>query len=268
MSKERIIKEQAREAMKGNMLPVIAGIAAVALIIVLLENAMYLSWVIFDAVDFETEKMNAGSELPYFLTITCTVTAGVLLSPFFNGMFKTASNAVINGNCEITDIFYFFGGLRRYLKTLLVNMTLYLIYGGITTASGRLLTSLLGQDGFYGVIAGIASGIICFLVYALFVHYPLCLYAVDDSRGFLKYAFGYIGFSFRHFWAFIKLVFSMLGWILLCFFVVPVIYVGPYALCAAVNSARWLKNSDEEKSRRRYPEQQINAGFTYNTGDF
>ncbi len=268
MSKERIVKEQAREAMKGNTLPIIAGIAVVSLIIVMLENAMYLSWIIFDAVDLENEKMNAGSELPYFLSIACTVTAGVLLSPFFNGMFKTASNAVINGNCEITDLFYFFGGMRRYLKTLLLNMALYLIYGGVTTSVGRLLTSIFGKGGFFGVIAVIASGIISFLAYALFVHYPLCLYAVDDSRGVLRYAFGCIGFSFRHFWAFIKLTFSMLGWILLCFFVVPIIYVGPYALCAAVNSARWLKNSDDERKSRRYPEQQINTGYKYNTGDY
>ena len=38
MSKEKIVKKQAREAMKGNTLPIIAGMALSALIIVMLQN--------------------------------------------------------------------------------------------------------------------------------------------------------------------------------------------------------------------------------------
>ena len=92
------------------------------------------------------------------------------------------------------------------------------------------------------------------------------LYGIDDSRGAARYIFGYLGFSFRHFWAFIRLTFSMLGWILLCFFVAPVFYVGPYALCAAVNSARWLKISDEEKAAKKYIPQPVYTGYTEYTG--
>ena len=61
-----------------------------------------------------------------------------------------------------------------------------------------------------------------------------------------------------------RLVFSMIGWILLCFFIAPVFYVGPYALCAAINSARWLKKADDEKAARKYVPQQLFLQDTQN----
>lgn len=257
MSKEKIVKKQAREALKGNTLPIIAGMLLSALVFVLLQNIMYVLMIAFDAIDLESERMNAGSDLPYFLVLTGTIIAGVLLSPFINGMYKAAANAVIKRENDITDLFCFFRGFRRYLKTLLVNMTVFLLYA-VTVSSVNALLKTFADPG--DIIRGLASGVAGFLAYALFMHYPLCLYAVDDSRSAGRYMFGYIGFSFRHFWALIKLIFSMLGWILLCFFVVPVLYVGPYALCAAINSAYWLKEADDEKSRGNI--QQNYTGYT------
>lgn len=252
MSKEKIVKKQAREALKGNFVPIISGIAVIAVIVIMLQNMMYLFWLLFDAIDLESEQMNDGAFWPYFLTLAGVVTLGVLLSPFLNGVFKAAAKAVIEKENQITDLFFFFRGGRRYLKTLLVNMILFLIFGAFTTPFESAISALMGTEGFFGVLAGVLSGIFSFLIYAWFVHYPLCLYAIDDSASFARYAFGYIGFSFRHFGAFFKLFFSMIGWILLCFFVVPVIYVGPYALCAAVDSAYWLKKTDEDKAKQRY----------------
>ena len=82
MSKEKIVKKQAREALKGNTLPIIAGMLLSALVFVMLQNIMYVLMIAFDAIDLESERMNAGSDLPYFLVLTGTIIAGVLLSPF------------------------------------------------------------------------------------------------------------------------------------------------------------------------------------------
>ena len=266
--------------MKGNTLPIISGIALCFLIYVLLQNVMYVILLAFDAINIETEDMEIGKELPFYLTFAGVVIAGVLLSPFFNGMYKTAANAVINKNNGVTDLLYFFKGGRRYLKTLLINMVMVLIYGTATSVfSGAvqlLLVEGLGMkkgslihilglsikaSDMTSFIVGLTSAVFAFFVYALFLHYPLCLYAIDDSGSAARYMFGYIGFSFRHFGAFFKLFFSMIGWIVLCFFVAPVIYVGPYALCAAINSTRWLKKSDDEKAAKKYAPQQ----FSQNT---
>ena len=42
MSKEKIVKKQAREALKGNTLPIIAGMLLSALVFVMLQNIMYV----------------------------------------------------------------------------------------------------------------------------------------------------------------------------------------------------------------------------------
>ena len=54
------------------------------------------------------------------------------------------------------------------------------------------------------------------------------------------YLFGCIGFSFRYSGALLRLIFSMFGWIALCFFVLPALYAVPYISVALMNSARWL----------------------------
>ena len=248
--------------MKGNTLPIIAGISLAVVSVIFVEYLMYFFWAIFGAVDFETEEMNAAAKLPYFLTLAGGVIIGTLISPIINGVFKTASNAVINKDCNVTDVFFFFRSGRVYMKTMLINMALFLIYGTLTSLFQGAMVSLMGTDGALGVTAMVISGVFKFLVYAWFIHYPLCLYAIDDSKSALRYMFGYIGFSFRHFGALIRLAFSMLGWILLCFFVVPLLYVGPYALCAAINSARWLKKLDDEKAAHKYAPMQTYTGYT------
>ena len=139
MSKEKIVKKQAREALKGNTLPIIAGMLLSALVFVMLQNIMYVLMIAFDAIDLESERMNAGSDLPYFLVLTGTIIAGVLLSPFINGMYKAAANAVIKRENDITDLFCFFRGFRRYLKTLLVNLTVFLLYAVTVSSVKRLV---------------------------------------------------------------------------------------------------------------------------------
>ncbi len=266
MRKEKLVKKQAREALRGNTIPIIAGISLAAMIFIMLQNALYLIWLSFNAIDVETEQMKDGFELPYLLGTAAVVIAATLLSPFVNGAYKAAANAVSENNCEVTDLFYFFRGARRYLKTMVINMGLFLFFGTLNLLFGFGIKSLFGADGALGVVGAVIGGMITFLLYSLILHYPLCLYGIDDSRSAARYIFGYLGFSFRHFWAFIRLTFSMLGWILLCFFVAPVFYVGPYALCAAVNSARWLKISDEEKAAKKYIPQPVYTGYTEYTG--
>ena len=90
------------------------------------------------------------------------------------------------------------------------------------------------------ILAMAISVIIKVLIYLVFVHYPLNAYAQDESKSVVKYAFGYIGFSLRNLWKTIKLIFSFIGWIALCFFVVPAFYVLPYILVSMSYSAKWL----------------------------
>ena len=182
MRKEKLVKKQAREALRGNTIPIIAGISLAAMIFIMLQNALYLIWLSFNAIDVETEQMKDGFELPYLLGTAAVVIAATLLSPFVNGAYKAAANAVSENNCEVTDLFYFFRGARRYLKTMVINMGLFLFFGTLNLLFGFGIKSLFGADGALGVVGAVIGGMITFLLYSLILHYPLCLYGIDDSQ--------------------------------------------------------------------------------------
>ena len=239
MKRERIVKQQAREALRGNFSILIAGFSA---LVVAYLTVVYLAYVIeipAGVVDVESEEV-IDSMRQFDMLVT--LGQGFLfaaLSPLLNGWLHTAARAVISGKSEITDMFYYFGSAVRYFKTVVLNLSLCVLAAALITPL-EVVKNIFFNDDFGGAIMSAVMIVWGLFVYMILVHYPLFLYAVDDGKPVWHYAIGLVGFSFRHFGALLRLLFSMLGWIALCFFVVPVIYVAPYLITACANSARWL----------------------------
>jgi hypothetical protein len=174
----------------------------------------------------------------YLLLEFGALVLAAVFSPLINGFFRLAADTAVKGGCEINSFFYFFSSPRRYFRTLAVNMGLCALYSLLTAplaVAGRLLGDVLPAPAITAVLV-----IWQIFVYIFFIHYPLAAYAINDSRQAYYYVFGFIGFSFRYSGALIKLIFSMLGWIALCFFIIPTLYVVPYLAVTLMNSARWL----------------------------
>lgn len=239
MKKEKIIRQQAREALKGNFAVLIAGSLAVAAAVILLENVLYLIALPLGFYDLEADAVVAGKEAGMAVLMTGVIALAVALSPFVNGLLRAAGNAVTKGSCSVTDLFCFFQSPLRYFKTLAVNLGLGCLYAVLTTPL-RIIGSLWFADGVFAVVWTAVTLCWSVFVFLLFLHYPLAAYALDDSHGALHYLFGYIGFSFRRFGALLTLLLSMAGWLALGFFIVPLLYTVPYLLTALMNSARWL----------------------------
>ena len=220
MSRERIIKQQARESLRGNITALIAGFLALAVMGVM------------------SGEVTGDSFLWYLLLEFGALVLAAVFSPLINGFFRLAADTAVKGGCEINSFFYFFSSPRRYFRTLAVNMGLCALYSLLTAPlaiAGRLLGDVLPAPAITAVLV-----IWQIFVYIFFIHYPLAAYAINDSRQAYYYVFGFIGFSFRYSGALIKLIFSMLGWIALCFFIIPTLYVVPYLAVTLMNSARWL----------------------------
>ena len=243
MNKERIIKQQARESLRGNLLVLLSGVVLTTALIFGIYYLFFLILTCFGAADAETEQVVSGMEPVCFAALCGCAVISFALSPFINGFMKAAANAAVTKNCEITDYFYFFSG-ARYLKTVALNLILTLITSLISSPV-RMFTTVwkyMGNELLPAaeVALSVVSVILTVIVAMLFAHYPLCAYALDDSRGLGYYAFALIGFSFKNFGKLLRLTLSFAGWILLCFFVVPALYVVPYMETAFLNSARWL----------------------------
>ena len=219
MSRERIIKQQARESLRGNITALIAGFLALAVMGVIIFDVPVFAAYLLNLVDAESGEVTGDSFLWYLLLEFGALVLAAVFSPLINGFFRLAADTAVKGGCEINSFFYFFSSPRRYFRTIAVNMGLCALYSLLTAPlaiAGRLLGGVLPAPAITAVLV-----IWQIFVYIFFIHYPLAAYAINDSRPAYYYVFGFIGFSFRYSGALIKLIFSMLGWIALFFLPLP-----------------------------------------------
>lgn len=252
MKTERKIRQQAREAMRGNMSVMIAAMGMTALSFLLFEYIEYLLLYVMNAVNFDTGEIISDKKPVYYIIAASTTALILFISPLLNGFLKTAANAALHKESKAGDIFFYFKAPKRYFKTVLYNLLLAMLF---VTVSGALnISSYLetfapdwynqtpawNTDTVLKVLAGVGTLFIRLLVYMIFVHYPLMAYALDETTTVKNGVFIMLGFSAKNFGKLFKLTLSFMGWFALCFFVVPAIYVIPYFTVAALTSARWL----------------------------
>ena len=258
MSTEKAIKNQAKESLRGNTLTVIAAIVFFCVILIAADSLTSLAAEVTQAAFADTQSEWLRQPV---LTVLCGVVfiAVFLLSPIVNGIFKMFCNIALYNKTELSDMFFYFRSPAAYLKTCELNIFLtafymilsygFDIYHYAVTIAGRDL-----QDATeFGIIeitlaaALVLTVVIKILIYLIFVHYQLLAYAMFDNIPVAKAAFGMFGFSLRHLGAAIKLLASFIGWIALCFFVVPAFYVLPYLLASMSTSAKWLFSLDKDR---------------------
>ncbi len=259
MSSESIIKAQARASLKGNLVTLIAALGLCCAVAVLVDSVVGTALICMGAYDLESGEIRDDMQLLYVLGNVFSFAVLALFSPLINGTIKLAADAAKSGKAKIGDLMYFFGGAGRYLKTLVINLALCLpvlifsyvldpvyifeLFGLISTKApfdNLLSGSLYSLSVFIGVVIKLA-------LYFIFMHYPIFAYSTGETDNAAYCVFGMLSFSVRSFPAAIKLFLSFTGWILLCFFVVPAIYVIPYMLVAMSNSVRWLIHDDRAK---------------------
>ena len=183
MKTERIIKQQARESMRGNMSVLIAAMGMVALSFLLLEYIEYLVLYFLKAVNFDTGEIIGDKKLIYYIVIAAATVLILFVSPLLNGFLRTAANAALHRESKAVDVFYFFKSPKLYFKTVLYNFLLAVLF---LTVSGALnINTYLetfapdwyhqdpawNTDTVLKVIAGVCTLFIKLVVYMVFVHY-------------------------------------------------------------------------------------------------
>lgn len=253
MSTEKIIKKQARLALRGNWSVMIAAVAVVCTVLILIEALFYFFCFFSGIVIVNTGAVLSSMQAVFAAGAVVKFLLILNISPLINGVVRLFCNASLGKEADIFELFYFFRSAKRYLKTLLVNFVLMLIYSALSYAfdayfyASQALNADLIRDFNFDLTtlalvgAFLATVIIKAAVFLLFAYYPTIAYSFNDSLPARRYMFGFIGFSFRHFAESAKLVLSLVGWIVSsCLLVVPVIYTLPYAGVSAATSAKWL----------------------------
>lgn len=252
MSTEQTIRIQAKQSLKGNWGLLIAAVIFISIIMLFLNSVSNVIGLFFKVFDTDTGMVLNNKQWIYQI-ISCGMAVPALLAtPLINGAYKMFYNISQNSKTEMSDLFYYFRGMSRYLKTLSLNILISLMYfvisygldcyAYVSAFSGKSLQNGLTTDIMTLALLGamVVSVAIKFLAYFIFVHFVLFAYAQDDSKKVLHYVFGICSFSVKHLGETIKLLFTFLGWIALCFFVVPAFYVLPYIMTSFATSAKWL----------------------------
>ena len=259
MSTEKIIKDQSKRYLSGNWVTIISAILVLCTFGIFIETIFWLITIYYKIINVETGTVYDSRIVAYVIVLLSTVFVSLLLLPLVNGIFKMIANLVNGKPCEISDMCYFFGNIRRYLKTIVIDMVmivLFMFFSKLTNVF-EYTCYLLNADYFRDLgfnlttltlwLASAVTIVINILLYLIILNFPLIAYALDDSKSAVKYIFGYYRISFKYLWKSIKLVWSFTGLLLLCFFVAPAFYVVPYLLTALTNSAKWLFELENKK---------------------
>jgi hypothetical protein len=259
MSTEKIIKNQAKKSLAGNWSSLIAAIMFVLVMLIAVDGLISLLACAFNLVDMDTGEVIESKEFLFYVITTVVYVGLFFLSPIVNGVLRMFSSVALQGKCKISDVFFYFKSGAAYFKTLMLNLILAALYAilGFGLDFYKYATMITGkslQDGlefdiltFVLIATMIVSIVFKICIYLIFIHYPLIAYATFDNISVAKCVVGLWGFSTRHLGSTIKLLFSFVGWILLCFFVVPAFYVLPYLIESVSISAKWLFSLDKDR---------------------
>lgn len=254
MKTEKVITLQAKERLKGNWITVIASFVFICAVLLCLNCLQSIALLALDTVNYDSGEFRYGTELPVFLSNLALFAAILLVSPLLNGFLKICYEISQGINTQISRLFYCFKSFKLYFKTLFLDL-IPLIITFLCVSVYDIFTSFLSQSYIYlqiednfGIIGlniamlltDLALAFVFVLIVFLFMHYPLFLYADDCSGSIVFYYSKGIYIAVKHFKSTLKLFFRFIGWILLCFFVVPAFYVLPYYAVSFAVSAKWL----------------------------
>ncbi len=260
MKIERIIRSQAKEKLKNNWTGAVSALFVflgfIIALILLFESLVS----IFRVYDINGE-FKKSSTITLNIILLSTFATGVFLTPVKNGFLKYFYELSNTGESNLRTTFYFFLKIKRYFKTVLFNLIImgitilniaitllpYWILKIIDITVDLFPNVAAEQIGFiiYSILFGL--GITAGIILSLGLIFIEFLYIDKDNMG-AEYYFGKktIKLSVKHYKDYIILIFTFTLWIMLCFFVLPALYVIPYLTESLATSSKWLIKLNKE----------------------
>ena len=256
MKTEKIIRSQAKESLKGNWTAAVSGVFVLlgALILLVIFYSMLLSLTGIISGD----ELKSGSETALIIILSSTFILAFALSPFKNGYFRLCYNIATDRSDGLRDIFYFFSGIKLYFKALQFNIIIMLkrilfsVIGFIPYilfATIKYLLFLTATDGMTKQFFDTSEAVIICLCVTITIIISIRLFIpefvfVDNYEANVFSISNVI--TKKHLKDYYRLVSTFLFWILLCFFVLPGLYVIPYFTTSLGTTSKWLINLYKE----------------------
>ncbi|MGN1051640.1 MAG: hypothetical protein ACI4QE_05005, partial [Acutalibacteraceae bacterium] len=204
-------------------------------------------------------------EIIFIFCISLFVFLTVILTlPLLTGYFRLCCNIVNKRQASVGDIFYYFKSFSCFKKALSLNIRILFRVFIVLCASMVIPTAIKLSEKIFPALASFLNifSIVLMVLSVVFtvfyaVRFLMAQYIFIENQELESYETMHIykdaikGNNSNY----ILLLISFTPLILLCFFVVPAIFVIPYIFVSFANSTKWLmmifKRKNEENSDDR-----------------
>lgn len=275
MSAESKIKREARARLGNRNWGKAVAITVILLCVPLVfslcnEFAAYLFQVNLNEYPQQWEQIGPWllrrlSNWPYFLLLSAGALLFWLLSaPLTLGAVRWNLHASQGKSPAVEELFYYFSGRKRFFRSLAssVQLSLRILFwfvvclgpgialGIVCSTIGNLAHTSVQTAPVWAVIGMLTATVLIPVGLVIFFLLTLRYFAAQTAVAALesKRVSACISLSVRRMKnrkrsAFL-LILSYLGWALLCFFVLPVLFVFPYFRMSRVTCAKWILIED------------------------
>jgi uncharacterized membrane protein len=286
LSAETKIKQEARARLRNNNWGKAVAITVILLCIPFIQSlcnefAAYLFGVNLNVVPQDWDQiipwiMRRISNWPYFLMLGAGCLIFWLLSaPLSLGAVRWNLRASQGGSPPVEELFYYFANRKRFFRSLGCSIQLLLrgilwfvvcLGPGIALAivcsvMGNLAHTSVGNAPLWAVVGMLSAallipaGLVCFFLLMLrYFSAQTAVAALESTRVSRCISLSVRRIKGKKRSAFL-LVLSFAGWGLLCFFVLPALFVVPYFRMSRVTCSKWILIEDiKEEYQREHPQ--------------
>lgn len=231
---------------------------------------------VFDIPRFTSTNALNTNVKSFAVQAVFTVISFFVMVPLILGMLEWYWNLTEGKKTGIGDIFAWYGSLRLYLKSILLNIDICirvllwwtLICGlpsamifvaryysrGIDVTNTNLSASemqsvlISGLLLLFGTLLLITGAILFIFVISKYI-LAYFLAVEDNTRRVRDIVHDSINYSRRYRWELTKFVLSYIGWFITCIALLPIIYVVPYFLSSTAIFSKHIIYSQRAKTK-------------------
>ena len=265
------LKSKAKESLKSRW-PAAVAITAVLLSIGLLDVILeYILMSVFrvDAVwtVIDPTTLPHYSIVASFCITVFSAVYGLFLSvPFFMGALRWFWKISHGEQADLQTVFYYFSSARLFFKTVFLAflLLLFVILGALVCFIPSIMISLLTKPEFYALFglgmpiwtSGLFSLAQTFEIVGLFLficwiaRYSLFFVPLfeNEQMSAMKIISESVKLTKGKLIRMVGFAFSFIGWLLLCIFLLPALFVIPFALSSLIEYAK-----EEQKFKAQAP---------------
>ena len=252
---QAIVRAQARNALKKKYAKAVTAFVVALLPIYIIEGASTVIICVIESLSFDKIFEDMLVMLCAYPVMTVI---GVLLSPLVNGYIRCFYMNALNGDFDLNDLFYYLSK-GRYARTLKLDLSFVIrliipgalffipviVYAAVCKSFFNDFNSTLIYRDFLFILIVLSS--IMLTLYSLKYFTVFTIYCereyMSSKELFAASKSVMRGQSSNA----AKLIFSYTPWMLLCFTVLPMLYVVPYMTQGLCVGAKWMTRAADTR---------------------